>query len=211
VTAASRLRLCDLWLAVERPSIYIYIYNWYHHFIAEKSQVQVTRAGWSYKSIIIAAVRRTAPITLRYVQFDIMEMLNCDKYAMCRCQIWMICYGLATELRIGFRVRVRVLHLIIYFLTGSVPHLSLCFINWCRVCTRRMQVHCTAALRAANATAQCCWFSSPVLMLRLACQNIIISCVAAVNDARGQEKSNIVSAVPPHILLSAVFTHIPDK
>jgi len=46
---------------------------------------------------IIDAVWQTAPITICYVQFSIMELFNCNKYAISQCQIWMICYGLTTS------------------------------------------------------------------------------------------------------------------
>jgi len=53
-----------------------------------------------------ASICWPAACRLHTPQFCIMEIFNCDKYAMCQCQIGIICYGLAIGqgLRIMYRV-----------------------------------------------------------------------------------------------------------
>jgi len=46
-----------------------------------------------------------------YIMFGIMEIFNCDKYAMCQCQIGMICHVLAiVPLDLGLWIMFRVRH-----------------------------------------------------------------------------------------------------
>jgi len=60
------------------------------------------------QSIVVGAVRQTAPIAVRYIHFGVMEIFNCDKYAACQCQIGTVCYDLAMGLGLGLRIMYRV-------------------------------------------------------------------------------------------------------
>ena len=112
---------------------------------ADKSTITTVREKWAASLptlpqfvlktadfIIISGVRQTAPIIISYVHFGIMEIFNCNEYAMYQCQIKMVCYSLG----IRVRVRVRVLSLcsaltVLIFLIGSVPHCTYPFIKIC--------------------------------------------------------------------------------
>ena len=113
---------------------------------------------------IMVAMQRAAPITICCIQFGVMEILNCDKYArpMRQCQIRMICYGLALGLGLGLRIMhnvwVRVLSVctaLTYSLIGSLLHCT--YRCACVICVKyeRSRKLCLPLLNCENSGSLC--------------------------------------------------------